>query len=523
MDGLNDTTPAPHEAAGGDRALTAAWDALGTAVGAGRDATPASLADHVSRSGDRGTVGPLLLALLAAYTDDVPDAPAQRARMAEFLTAVASGALGAALAAEHNAHHRRTLALSLIEQLPPQALLGVLAGAGEAYRQKLSRPLAALLAKLGAEADGLPEASRPAGVASFQELAAHTVERWAEGTLQTGAGTFADMFGAAEGPASTSSRAEPEPERIMAMALEAGVIGSAVWGALAQVGEDNDAIFDYLKRAPRGSQSADMIAEHLATPTRLGGLLKNEPVDFEAVDVLLRHMGSTAAERLLEELTESHSRATRRGLLDRLATLGVDVGPMVVERLDDERWFVVRNMLHLLGQLDADTSAVPLERYASHEDARVRREAILLMMKDSASATKGMLLALQDTDSTVLRAGMKAARSGFPEQAVPVLARRAVAPDFPPEYRVQSLYLLGRTNSALALEPLLRYAIGGKTLLGKPKLAQKSPELLAALRGLARSWQHDKRAAALLAQARKSADADVAGAASGTEPAGEEA
>ena len=54
-----------------------------------------------------------------------------------------------------------------------------------------------------------------------------------------------------------------------------------------------------------------------------------------------------------------------------------------------------------------------------------------------------------------------------------------------------------------------------RTLLGKPRLAPPSPEVRAAIAGLARTWKHDRRARPLLEAAARSRDADLAGAASG--------
>ena len=55
--------------------------------------------------------------------------------------------------------------------------------------------------------------------------------------------------------------------------------------------------------------------------------------------------------------------------------------------------------------------------------------------------------------------------------------------------------------------------MGGTSLFGKPKLADKSPEMLIALSGLARAWPNDRRAGPLLAAARESKDREIASAA----------
>jgi len=114
----------------------------------------------------------------------------------------------------------------------------------------------------------------------------------------------------------------------------------------------------------------------------------------------------------------------------------------------------------------------------------------------------------------MIRAGMKAAaRDGLPDVAVPVLAKRILDQDFPPEFRVPSIQLLGRSKSVLALDALLKFVVGGSTLLGKPKLAAKSPEMLAAVKGLARTWPAERRAKVLLELAAASKDSQIIAAA----------
>jgi hypothetical protein len=137
-----------------------------------------------------------------------------------------------------------------------------------------------------------------------------------------------------------------------------------------------------------------------------------------------------------------------------------------------------------------------------------------LQFNDPAQRDRAVTNALKETDPQIVKVALQAARQALPDAAIPVLAKRALEPDFPNEYRVPALQLLGRSASILALEPLLRFAMSGTTLLGKPKLAAKSPEMLIALGGLARNWSTDRRVAPLLAAARASKDREIKSAAS---------
>jgi hypothetical protein len=149
-------------------------------------------------------------------------------------------------------------------------------------------------------------------------------------------------------------------------------------------------------------------------------------------------------------------------------------------------------------------------RFLTHVDARVRREAVQLLLSNPQAADDALMAGLKDADKAVLRAALQAARARLPEAAVPVLAQRVVEDvGFPPEFRVMALHILGRSASSLALDALLAFAQGGKSILGRPKLANKSPEMLAALSGLARGWSHDRRAKGLIDAAVRCRDAQI--------------
>jgi hypothetical protein len=227
-------------------------------------------------------------------------------------------------------------------------------------------------------------------------------------------------------------------------------------------------------------------------------------------------MGANAASALVEALAESRSRAVRDALFERLSKLGTGVTPFAEHRLKDSRWFVVRNMLGLLRVCGGPGAAAHGGRFLDHDDARVRREAVLLLATDAQSRDRAIAAGLKDQDRHVVQAAIHEARANLPDIAVPVLAKRLNTGDFPRELRVRAIQLLGRKSSMLALEALLRHSQAGRTLLGKPRLAPTSPEVRAAVAGLARTWKHDRRARAVLEAAARSRDTDIARAANGS-------
>jgi hypothetical protein len=403
---------------------------------------------------------------------------------------------------------RKRAAQAAAQSLSPTALVTLTEAVGQAFTLPLSQPLLELIQKLSREAVSLPDGARQLADQSFRGLVDHLVERWSESQVNAGAQSFADMFGS---QSRTKSSQAPEPRRIVALSLESGAIGTVVWGSIKEQSKTEAGARELIKMLSRApdTRATTMIVEQVTTPSRLTTLLREDPIDFDAVDMMVRHLGSNATKLLLDELVESNSRTTRRAIMDRLVKIGPEIGALVQERLTDPRWYVVRNMISLLRECGCEIDQQLLDRFANHDDARVRREMLQLRMENPALRNAALSNALMDKDKGVLRAALQQARTDLPQSAVAGLAKRVTEADFPPEFRVMSLYLLGRSGNVAALDALLAYASGGKTLLGKVKLANKSPEMLAALSGLARSWSNERRARELLDVAEKSKDEQI--------------
>jgi hypothetical protein len=124
-----------------------------------------------------------------------------------------------------------------------------------------------------------------------------------------------------------------------------------------------------------------------------------------------------------------------------------------------------------------------------------------------------LLGALSDPDPRMVRLGLTAALDKCPPSAVQFLTRVAQDASRTSELRVLAIKVLGRARTPAALTTLVRLVDGGTNWLGRPRLAGRSLELLAALMALATGWADDRQARALLALAAVSTDPDVRNAA----------
>lgn len=91
---------------------------------------------------------------------------------------------------------------------------------------------------------------------------------------------------------------------------------------------------------------------------------------------LLVTFGAVSADALLDRLLVEEGKARRKALLSLVIRLGTAAVAPILARLDHSRWFYVRNLCLILGEI-GDPEGVPaLVRMLSHGDAKVRREAV---------------------------------------------------------------------------------------------------------------------------------------------------
>src|SRR5207245_7009319 len=119
--------------------------------------------------------------------------------------------------------------------------------------------------------------------------------------------------------------------------------------------------------------------------------------------LLLRHVASAPGVPLVDALARARSRGARRGLLVHLVRLGAGIGPLVVLRLDADRWYVIRNLLALLEDLAVLPEGFSPARFALHADARVRRQAVKLQLKLPDERDVALVTALKDQDPRTVR------------------------------------------------------------------------------------------------------------------------
>jgi len=111
-----------------------------------------------------------------------------------------------------------------------------------------------------------------------------------------------------------------------------------------------------------------------------------------SISEMIDLFGSGFIQPLLTIITTEQNRAARLLFLNKLRHIGKEenVSDRVVQSLNDKRWYVVRNMLLLLGQLGAKNKLSQIRSYLNHDHHRVRQEALktCLLLKDTSALTQ---------------------------------------------------------------------------------------------------------------------------------------
>jgi hypothetical protein len=492
---------------------------------------PALAAVIDDRAGDPsydGTVLRSLVAVLHGLGRPGGDVVTEgRRRVSHLVGSLRPATISRLLRSSPSDGQRRSVVLEAAEVLDPRATMVLLGGAAHAAGQPLPRPLIRLLWKLGARAAGGSNGGEedPGGRA-FRDQIRRLVARWWIVSGQEFGSSVADggdePFSRPGEHESLPGELVPEPERIVRISLRVDTTGPGLWAPLRTLsgGGGGRQVLELLREAPAGSAVARSIAQDVCSPALLREVLREDSPDFELLDVLVDALGMATADALLDTLTEAESRATRRGLLSRLVRLGTPVASLAAERLTDPRWFVQRNILAILRELELWPEGTAVEPFLAHDDARVRREAVQLLADIPEFQDRAIIAALRDPDWKVVRFGIYAAGKEFREGWVPLLARRMAQPDFPAELCLPAIGVLASSARPEALERLMALAVDGRTLLRAPRLRPASPVMLRALAVLARRWGEDRRVAAVLKEAGRSReqavrDAAAAGAGGG--------
>lgn len=485
------------------------------------NASPEALARAIDGRGRDNAYDQVIVGYMLQIADELKSGQTQessglRRRVSDLVSSLDRGTLGRLLAMGGDAGQRRRFLLSASEGMTVDAVVDLVEAAGNAGDETVSHSLLRVLQKLALHAERGGGRRRTIADESIRDQIRALVRGWSLRDPNPGAYGKALQRMSLAAPvfvASSEAQFTPEPRRLVEMGLELDTVGEPVQRAVDALVDRGELpwVLETLRFA-YAPTAVDALRRRVASSTQIAQVLATEPIDWTMLDELIAAVNVEAADPLLDALADADAASTRRALIDRLTALGPGIEPAILKRLDDPRWYVVRNLVGLVAELPQLPARFDPWVFLKHADGRVRREAMRLLLRDPATRDRAVVAGLRDADDHMVRLALTAAAERCPDGAVSLIVTRAIS-GTNTDQRLTAIRVLGGTPDSSARAALLQLTAPRKGMFGE-KPPARTPEYLAALAALQRHAD-DPRVAAVLAQAQRSRDAEVARAARG--------
>ncbi|MGE5285386.1 MAG: HEAT repeat domain-containing protein [Actinomycetota bacterium] len=193
------------------------------------------------------------------------------------------------------------------------------------------------------------------------------------------------------------------------------------------------------------------------------GLLKKRGARgrYEA-DAVLVALEERSVGPLLQALAEEEDLLVRKAIVEIVTRIGRVAVPAILENLTDSRWYMVRNLITILGILGMPDLAPHVAATLSHPDPRVKKEAIKALSRIPHPSSVAALceLCFFPEETVALTATAALASKKETEAVVALYRRAATKPFLYPNYRlaheaIDSLRAIGTSEAVTALEEIL--------------------------------------------------------------------
>jgi hypothetical protein len=141
--------------------------------------------------------------------------------------------------------------------------------------------------------------------------------------------------------------------------------------------------------------------------------MTNFSVESETYNLILSYFAlldrEAAIESLIEILGREKKMSNRKLVCNILSQLGVHHIDILTSYLDDPRWFLVRNVVNVLGWMEREEVIPPLAKASHHHDKRVRIAAIRALARQKNKETARLIgNMLKDKEPSVVELAARA-------------------------------------------------------------------------------------------------------------------
>lgn len=484
-------------------------------------AQPATVAEAIERrEGDAEYDQTVMIFLhqvtTAINTKGARDGSGIRLRVSELVQKLGSQTLERLLHLGGDERRRQRFLQEAVSAVTANAVLDLVTAAATASHQTISTSMMRMLNKLAVHAEeGVGNQAAIADVALRQQVT-QLMDGWTlEETDPEAYRAALDRLAARDPVVRVTDEVTPvEPSRVIAMGLEIGTMGMGMWPAIEEMiarGEI-DTVMDLVERAPQPWMGEALWAA-IATPAHLDALTRRTPFPLGSIERLVDRMGVAAVPVLIDALEAVTEVADAERYLALLERVGAPGAQGIVTHLSAVRWPTLRTLLRLLGRHPTWTSLYNPSEWLGHPDPGVRREVIRQLLRDPQHVGLVMASALVDPDEGIVRLALAAAMTNCPREVASVLKVRADDETMSTEMRALSVRAVASHQAPDTPTWLSGRVLRAARLLRRASLQPTTPELLAAVEGLAVHWATHPAGREVLTLAAASADPAVKAAA----------
>lgn len=220
------------------------------------------------------------------------------------------------------------------------------------------------------------------------------------------------------------------------------------------------------------AEKIDAFLFECASKERIGLLTKalneQKEIDLGSLQMYMSKLPWAAIDPLITALGELNEYKARQVICRVLVDLAKDHIELLARGLDDEKWYVVRNIVWIMGQIGEPKIINYLKRTIRHPDYRVRYETLNAAARVKAEeAADFMILALSDPDYKIQSLSLKYMLEHSYKRAFPAIENAIKDKNFknrPPELIrefLEAYAALGQTRALPYLKSLLTKKIFG--------------------------------------------------------------
>lgn len=227
--------------------------------------------------------------------------------------------------------------------------------------------------------------------------------------------------------------------------------------------------------------------------------------NLSALGEYLKILNSSAVHSIIDILSKAKVRKTRKLISDILVDMGKKEITPILNRLQGSPWYVVRNLVQVIGQIGSSQAVDSLRKLINYPDERVRKEivySLMLIGKENEKARDMILYFLNDHDMGIRKQVLQIIQTNRHEKGLPLLIKIIAGNEFEArdsEERYLTFSALGRLGKEDLL-PMLRERLK-PTFLSFLKRSLKEEQAICALYAL--RHMESPEAIVLLTEAKK--------------------